>query len=110
MVTDREDRYSYLHGQVMETSGFPPPVPAALSLEERLLRMEGELSTHKQQLSTHSRLLHCFAERDVIILAAEILKWAVGKRRDHNVEDGRQLYGAAVRPKVLVSYFLFFII
>jgi hypothetical protein len=96
----------------METSGFSPPVPATLSLEERLLRMEGELSTHKQQLSTHkqqlsihSRLLLCFAERDVIILAAEILKWAVGKRGDQGCHKGRFWMKMSVRTSARVRVY-----
>ncbi|KAG0581548.1 hypothetical protein KC19_4G260300 [Ceratodon purpureus] len=64
-----------------------PSSGLAPSVKERLSLIKAELSSHRQKLNTHSHLLLFFVERRVIILAAEILKWAIGKRGDHNDDE-----------------------
>lgn len=64
-------------------------------LEEKISRMEAKLQTH-------SDLFVGLVGREIVILAAEILKWAV-RRRGDTTTDGNQLYGLEVRPLVYLA-------
>lgn len=89
---------------------YPALAPSASwqeRMEKRMADMEKEIADQKVEVKTQKDILFGFCERDVIIIAGEILKWAVQKRGEIDGE-GRQFFDSdpTIQRMVFVSFFL----
>ena len=74
--------------------------------EESKKKMEAGFEETKKELTETKELLYPFCEKELLILAGEILKWVVKKQ---GVEDGEglHLFDPSVSSEVSVSLCIF---